>query len=291
MHPYRHLSVLQRATAQDLKIDPFPHLVIKNALPDDLAELLTQTFDVKLFDALKQSLAEQRKQALNNRRIDISYAMSKQMQDVPEIWQQFLDYHSSQDFFKEFIQLFGDQITKKYRDIFPNKEALEALNTGIFQQDQLNVYDLLMNTAMSINTPVIQTGSVRAIHTDHGDKLYSGLYYLRRPQDDSIGGNLQILKWKNNYSELKKRFYYQEGVAPEHTEVVQEIPYGNNTFVMFINSLDALHAVTPREVTPYDRTFVNFIGVSKKKLFKKELAIVKKWRKLTGKTRPIVDVY
>ena len=144
---------------------------------------------------------------------------------------------------------------------------------------------MVINTAMSINTPVIQAGSVRAIHTDHGDKLYSGLYYLRRPEDDSVGGNLQILKWKEGYTSLQKRFFYEEGVDPRHAEVVQEIPYGNNTFVMFINSLDALHAVTPRQVTTMDRTFVNFIGISNEKLFKKELPVIKKVRKFLRNRR------
>ena len=36
----RNLSILQRATAADLQLDPYPHIVIPNALPDDLyAEL------------------------------------------------------------------------------------------------------------------------------------------------------------------------------------------------------------------------------------------------------------
>lgn len=279
MHPYQHLSVLQNATLSDLRQTPFPHIVIQNALPTDVAAELTRTFDVHLFDSIKKDLAEKIGKPLNNRRIDISYAMSQNINGVPEIWQQFLDYHSSHDFFEAFLDLFGQSIVELYGSFYPTVETLRQLRTGIFQKNDFSKHDLVMNTAMSINTPVIQSGSVRAIHTDHGDKLFSGLFYLRRPQDDSIGGNLQILKWKEGYSTLKKRFFYEEGVNPRHTEVVQEIPYANNTFVMFINSLDALHAVTPRSVTPFDRTFVNFIGIDKNKLFKKELPIIKKIRK------------
>lgn len=279
MHPYRYLSVLQNATTSDLKLSPFPHIVIRNALPDAIAAELTQAFDVSLFDALKQALIQKHGKPLNNRRIDVSYAMSQKMQGVPEIWQHFLDYHSSQAFFEEFVDLFGKQVVEMYGEFYPSIAALKQLRTGVFQQDNLDLHDLVMNTAMSINTPVTQLSSVRAIHTDHGDKLYSGLYYLRRPKDNSIGGNLQILKWKDGYSMLKKRFFYEEGVPSRHTEVVQEVPYENNTFVMFINSLDALHAVTPRQVTTFDRTFVNFIGISKYKLFKKELPIIKGIRK------------
>lgn len=292
MHPYQHFSVLQNASKSDLKLSPFPHIVINNALPEALAKDLTQAFDVSLFETLKTEHAKKLGKAINNRRIDVSYAMSKKMTGVPEVWQQFLDYHSSKEFFDAFVDLFGEEIVKVYGDVYPSIAHLKQLKTGIFQDDSLEQKDILLNTAMSINTPVIEPGSVRAIHTDHGDKLYSGLYYLRRPQDDSVGGNLQILKWKDGYSMLKKRFFYEEGVNPKHTEVVQEIPYSNNTFVMFINSLDALHAVTPRQITNFDRTFVNFIGISKHKLFKKELPIVKKFRKMlkANKSRS-VDAY
>ena len=108
------------------------------------------------------------------------------------------------------------------------------------------------------------------------------MFYLRRPEDDSTGGNLQIHRWKDGYSQLQKRMLYQEGVNPSHTELVKEIRYENNVFVLFINSLDALHAVTPRQLTEHDRTFVNFVGETKHKLFRKELSIAKKVRKILG---------
>ena len=205
------------------------------------------------------------------------------MENVPDIWREFLEYHSSDAFLKEVIAVFGAEICKAFPKHYPNQATLNALVTGRKGLDSKAQTDILLDTAISINTPVTKASAVRAIHTDHGDKLFSALFYLRRPEDDSTGGNLQILKWKDGYSALQKRMFYEEGVDPKHTELVREIAYSNNVFVIFINSLDALHAVTPRAETQYDRTFVNFIGIVPHKLFKKELSIAKKLRKLLGK--------
>ena len=183
---------------------------------------------------------------------------------------------------QEVLTLFGEHIVAKFPKYYPNQAALSNLTSGLKGIDDFSHLDLLLDTAISINTPVHEISAVRAIHTDHGDKLFSGLFYLRRPEDDSTGGNLQIHRWKDGYSHLQKRILYQEGVNPKHTELVKEISYENNVFVLFINSLDALHAVTPRQLTEHDRTFVNFVGETKHKLFRKELSIAKKVRKILG---------
>jgi hypothetical protein len=272
-----NISVLQHVKKDMVESLPYPYLVIADALPAQLAEELTSTFPLDLFDRYKAKLTD-----TNNKRIDITIADSRNIGAIPPIWREFLEYHSSAAFMQEVMTIFGAHITKAFSKFYPSQAALNSLTAGLKGIDNFSYADLLLDTAISINTPVHEVSAVRAIHTDHGDKLFSGLFYLRRPEDDSTGGNLQIHRWKDGYSHLQKRILYQEGVNPKHTELVKEIRYDNNVFVLFINSLDALHAVTPRAITPYDRTFVNFVGESKHKLFRKELSIAKKVRKILG---------
>ena len=271
------ISVLQHAKKEMVESSPYPYLVIADALPEKVAKDLTTTFPLDLFEAYKAKLAD-----TNNKRVDITIAASRSIEAIPPIWRQFLEYHSSTAFMQEVMTLFGEHIVAKFPKYYPNQAALNSLTSGLKGIDDFSHLDLLLDTAISINTPVREASAVRAIHTDHGDKLFSGLFYLRRPEDDSTGGNLQIHRWKNGYSHLQKRMLYQEGVNPKHTELVKEIRYENNVFVLFINSLDALHAVTPRQLTEHDRTFVNFVGETKHKLFRKELSIAKKVRKILG---------
>ncbi len=280
------LSVLQSANNTHLQALPFPYLVIADALPAEVAHALTQQFPVDLFALQKQSLAD-----ANNKRLDINVDIARTLPAMPAIWQDFLEYHSSPAFMHEMLAIFGSQIMQMFPKHYPNTESLAKLRGGIRDINNFDAHDLLLSTAASINTPVTAPNAVRAVHTDHGDKLLSGLFYLRRPEDDSTGGNLQLFKWKDGYSQLQKRFFYQEGVPLKHVELVKEIPYSNNVFVLFVNSLDALHAVTPRDVTKYDRTFVNFVVEAPHKLFKKELPIVKKVRKSLAKKREVTHAY
>lgn len=280
MNSNKSISVLQRATISMVQAQPYPYLIIADALPAELALQLTSEFPLDLFNTYKKNLSD-----TNNKRIDITIADSRKIDAIPPIWREFLEYHSTAAFMQEVLTLFGAHIISAFPKYYPNQAALNNLTAGLKGIDDFTQADLVLDTAISINTPVSKVSAVRAIHTDHGDKLFSGLFYLRRPEDDSTGGNLQILKWKDGYTHLQKRMLYKEGVNPKHTELVKEIKYSNNVFVLFINSLDALHAVTPREITSHDRTFVNFVGASKHKLFRKELSIAKKIRSIfSGKS-------
>jgi len=42
--------------------------------------------------------------------------------------------------------------------------------------------------------------------------------------------------------------------------ITDTVKYERNTFVLFLNDLNALHEVTPREVNPISRRLVNIIG-------------------------------
>lgn len=280
MNSNKSISVLQRATISMVQAQPYPYLIIADALPAELALQLTNEFPLVLFNTYKKNLSD-----TNNKRIDITIVDSRKIDAIPPIWREFLEYHSSAAFMQEVLTIFGAHIISAFPKYYPNQAVLNNLTAGLKGIDDFTQADLVLDTAISINTSVSKVSAVRAIHTDHGDKLFSGLFYLRRPEDDSTGGNLQILKWKDGYTHLQKRMLYKEGVNPKHTELVKEIKYSNNVFVLFINSLDALHAVTPRAITSHDRTFVNFVGASKHKLFRKELSIAKKIRSIfSGKS-------
>ncbi|MEO6366004.1 MAG: hypothetical protein ABIO38_08170, partial [Luteimonas sp.] len=47
---------------------------------------------------------------------------------------------------------------------------------------------------------------------------------------------------------------------PCDVELAATVPYSSNTLVLFLNSLQAVHGVTPRQVTPRTRYFFNLVG-------------------------------
>jgi len=260
------ISILSKADPSMVKMDPFPHIVLIDALPLEYANNLTSTFPKHLFDLTS-----------NNKRLDISASNVVNSPDISQDWKQFIAYHSSKEFFKEVLRLFEHSLLLN-KNI--NLATLNNLNTGIRFQDTFDEKDCLLDAQISINTPVTKKSSVRKAHTDNTNKIFSGLFYLRQRDDDSSGGDLQICDWNHDYSYNKKLQIYKESLSPRHYSVFDEIPYANNVAVLFLNSLDALHCVTPRDLTVHTRTFVNLVGELPHEFFEKHTKNQKRLLKL-----------
>ena len=260
-------SVLRNARSSDVAAEPFPHLVIRDALPAELAGALTQGFPTELFDA-----------SANNERSNIDCSNAIQRNDISEHWVNFVRYHTSQAFLDEFLAVFGPHISALYPDLYPSTEELKKLKAGMRKVDGFGQCDVIVDAQISVNSPVKHMSAVRKVHIDKPNKLFVGLFYLRQPGDTSTGGSLQICGWKSEYGSKEKLRFYTESLPTEHFELVKEIPYENNVCVLFLNSMNSLHGVTPRSVTENFRTFANLVGEVNHTLFRKE-SRVEKWRK------------
>ena len=247
-----NFSILSKADSSLVSNYPFPHIVIKNAIPDHLAHLLTSSFPTDLFNHDK-----------NNTRFDYSALEVTQDKSLASHWKEFIDYHSSESFFIEVLEVFKNNISsndyKKYRNMKTIKRGSE-----IHKHDKM-----YLDAQISINSPVTKSSSVRKIHVDNSNKLFSGLFYLRLPEDDSVGGNLELFEWKDGYSLRKKIKIYQEGLNPKFCNPVKEVEYANNVGIIFLNSINSLHGVSERQKTNHPRCFVNLVGETRKDIFKK----------------------
>ena len=252
---------------------PFPHLVIYDAIPERFAEILTNNFIIQSFDL-----------NANNKRLDISASEASTNNALIDEWKEFIKFHSSSDFFLQAIKIFEDYLGgyNKLSNI-----NLKNARIGVRNLDSFKYKDILMDAQISINTPVNYSTSVRKVHTDNINKLFSSLFYLRQPNDDSVGGNLQLCEWKNLYTEKKKIRLYKEGLDESHYNVVKEIKYSNNLAVIFLNSINALHCVTPREPTIHPRIFVNIISETSFDLFNHHPFFKRKVIKLMNKIRKL----
>jgi hypothetical protein len=239
-------SILSRAKSSMVVLKPFPHIIIRDAIPQDFANKLTSQFPIDHFDL-----------SPDNKRIDINSYQAIHKENISEEWRNFTYYHSSKEFFFEFLNIFKTALEdSNYIDL----DVLKNSQVGRRDQHSFSSRDFLLDAQISINTPAITQNSVRQAHVDNENKLFSGLFYLRQPNDNSNGGNLQLCKWPKNYNEKSKLKIYKEGLDADHFEVFDEIRYSNNTAIIFLNSLDALHNVTPREPTIHPRTFMNLVG-------------------------------
>jgi hypothetical protein len=207
----------------------------------------------------------------NNKRWDYPAHKVKDNPALPEIWRQFIAYHASQDFFDEIAGLFYAAISKWYPERYPTRETLTHYKAGVRKQHDFDDRDILMDAMISGNTPVTTASSVRSSHLDRGNKLFSGLFYMRPETYHAVGGDLTIGKFKQSIAPGDRAWKFDGNyVDDKYLDVFQTIKYDKNLLVLFINTLDSIHGVTVRQPSPHSRLFVNLVGEVSPRLYETE---------------------
>jgi hypothetical protein len=185
----------------------------------------------------------------------------------------------SQHFLDRLLRLFGPSILNFYPDFEKRFAPISELNAelrsngpaskpGWLAKETRRRGSIGLDAQIAVNTPALTEGtSVRTPHLDRTDKLFIGLLYLRLPDDDSQGADLELLKPKQD----GKLVYGRQRLLPaEQTIHVRTIPYRKNTLVLFLNTPKSLHGVTPRGITRHTRYFINLVGETAEPLFEVE---------------------
>lgn len=237
---------------------PFPHLVIENALPNEVCERLTENYPKKKFQEMNDF-------KLSNKRLDLMYKETRKGPgpsiwndtETPTIWKEFLKQNTSDEFKLKFKEIFKEKFIEIYNNSFPEIE---------------NIYT---NIAVSANSPVQENyNSVRKAHLDQPTKLFTGLYYLRDENDNTKGGDLEILTWKKNIkTDLDKSHHARNTeINNNKVDLIKTIKYKKNTFVIFLNTIESLHGVTEREKTSNIRKFCVLTGTLQTRLYDKGIS-------------------
>ena len=266
-------SILDRITERHVHGDPFPHLTTTEALEPGYYESLAARFPefsdivgMKGHDEDKQRIQE------NNVLLHLSgiHAFADDM-PVDPVWRDFLRFHLSTDFFRQIIAHLGDGIRRSYPDLEQRLgKSLEELTVQPRHTKDAGA-DLWIDIQFAINTPVRETSRVRSRHVDDPKKLFAGLFYMRAPEDDSIGGDLEICRWrgeprfKNAY--VPGRQVESTHIQDHQVDLVNTVKYRANTLLMFVNSPFAVHGVTERQPTRHIRRYINMIAEFREPLF------------------------
>ena len=250
-------SLLERSDGASIATEPFPHLVLPNALSESLYTQLASEYpsiDV---------IAGGRRWG-SNARYSLIAAKALEHLSISAAWRDFVRAHITQEFFDRAMQLFGDHIRAIYPEFEREHGKLSDLKCGLRQRDNFDSVDVLLDAQISINTPVTgRPSAVRGLHVDHPNKILVGLFYMRDPADTSDGGDLELGRFRGppggfESAELDGR----------HVEIVKTVRYDRNLLVMFPNSLHALHGVTVRAKTVTPRYLFNLVAEVRAPLFR-----------------------
>jgi len=245
-------SVLQRIRRADVVVDPFPFVVVRDAIPEALCRALIDEYPAPSAVAADDD---------SNSRWSLPASEVARSQQIPAVWKELIAYHASPAFFAEVVDVFGAEIVRLYPRAYPSEARLRALTLGVRNRDEFDRCQLLMDAQIAGNTPVTEASSVKSIHIDSNNKLYTALLYLRAPDDDSTGGDLDIVRFRKDLTRAEQRRRYDGMFVDEKlTEPVLRVDYASNVLLMFVNCPTALHGVTVRAPTPHRRLFLNLVG-------------------------------
>ncbi len=250
-------SLLSKVKKSDIYAEPFPHIIIKDPIDPQLCSELIWNFPPLEIVAKGAPI-------VSNQRF--SYCAKDCLGDinVNPMWREFVQIHVSQLFLNQFTCLFKDHIREIYPSLLADMGEDENPKAGIRNVDNFSNADVLLDAQISINTPVSgRPSSVRGGHIDLPNKLFAGLYYLRHPQDKSTGGDLEIYGFKNN----EERRFKGQFIRDKHIQLVKKVEYQSNVLVLLLNSIQSLHGVSVRSVTPEPRLFLNLVGEVNRPLF------------------------
>ncbi|SCA58825.1 hypothetical protein AB751O23_AQ_00190 [Chlamydiales bacterium SCGC AB-751-O23] len=248
-------SLLNKASAKQVVLKPFPYLVIEDALEESLYRQIEEGYP----DFLKENPAFKK---WNNKRVQIYGSDFVKNSKHSTLLRSFVNYHLSQKFYLEVCELFSEAISQYYPELEKKiGKKIEDIKVAVRTQEATDV-ELFLDCQIGINTPVSKKTSVRGAHLDDVKKFFVGLFYLRQDEDISEGGDLLLYKVKKDYPLLDSDPNWGSNVVQDFSkiEAVAKVPYQRNVFIIFLNTKDSFHGVSEREETPYPRRLINVIG-------------------------------
>lgn len=241
-----NLSVLQNFKSENLHLSPFPYICIENALPTDLYDQLAAEYPESILNDGPTSFS------------DFRYCQEDfSPKYVTPLWKKFVDFHTSKEYKDQLIKILKPALEKYYPDIVE-----KYLNSAVCLRHQAVKGALRLEVQFVMNSP--DTKSIRTPHLDQGRELFACLFYFKKPEDESTGGDLII------YKKTTDPFVFNSGrIAPvDQIEEVDRVPYKANTLAVFLNTPDSIHGVSQRVDPKIIRRYVNIDGHVEEKLFR-----------------------
>jgi len=244
-----------RIGPEAVRSEPFPHLVVCDALPAARYEELAAAWPTLEQVAGPGPLD-------NNRLYKLAAPAVSDNPAIAAPWRAFFAFHTSADFLRRVAAVWADHLDRVHPDFRaafgrplaelralprrPGKRG-NAANRGA---------DIVLDCQFGMNSPVVQPTSVRGPHLDNPAKLFAGLLYFRARGDDSTGGDLELYRPRAGQRVRTSG----SRVDAASVEVATTVTYAPNTLVMWLNSPLAVHGVSPRSVTGIPRRYVNLLG-------------------------------
>lgn len=240
-------SVLGRARPGDVSTSPYAHVVVDEALPAAEYASLAQSFPS--LEAFVGDLAVVPEN--NAARLELHQAEVRRV--LTDAWREFFVYHMSAGFWGDIVRVFGPQLRAAHPDL--EKQVGRPFEQWrVKPRGEPQEADVALSCQFVINTPTSATTSVKPAHIDRADKIFAGLFYMRRPDDTSTGAGLQLFRHRG------KPIFDKHETPWSSVAQTDCLAFAANRFIGFVNSNASVHAVEPRSPSPVPRRYINIIA-------------------------------
>jgi hypothetical protein len=203
--------------------DPFPHIIIKDFIQDKLVlDYLAEN------DELKQIMKPFRNLERWGTYVGVE-GKTRWTEPLPS---------------NKFSPTFNEYVSKAIEGLYESDEFFQMMD-DVFRpvlEEEYEGFDDPMSRKMSMFSygaynEVTEAKNIIGWHIDGGDKLISGLYYLKEHGDVADDGHLQLTDGEGR--------------------PIKEVPYENNVLVLWANTPKSWHRATVRYPTTHLRRIIN----------------------------------
>ena len=230
-------TLFDRLGPEHIRREPFPHAVIDDALPADLCR--------RLIDTRPSISPPPRRPAV---RTIVPAWMLSELPHYDPLWRDFAARHVRADIPRRVRALFGADWPAHLPE-----PPVEDGAYGTLWRDGHDSHPILCDARLELVSPNPETpASHRGPHLDAPNRLFSALYYLRAPDDDSEGGGLGLYRYRNG----RPPRLDVNAFEPDQVAEAAVLDYRANRLVVFPNHPDAIHGAVLRQPTGHDRAYV-----------------------------------
>jgi hypothetical protein len=246
--PDRRLNLLQRASPALVRAQPFPHLVLPQALPEEVYQLLEKSYPAEKLIRSAKHVAQ---------RDQLTAPELLPHPEVAAIWKRFVRVHTSASFFRKLVKFFQPWLNTAYpwlNTALPR--PVLSWSCGLRDPQASVRPDVCLDCQPGLNVVTTEPVSFRSAHLDASNKLFTGLFYMKPREDASTGGDFLLYRPR----QIPPPFDTPTTIPEQELDLVHTIPYQRNTAVFFLNSPWSIHGVSVREGTPVPRRLVNLVA-------------------------------
>ena len=274
------MSLLSNITPDQVVAEPFPHVLVENALDEELCRQLIREFP-------PPETFTQGRPVGSNQKLIYTGARALADPDLSDGWKSFISEHLQPSIWAEMLGLFRPHLLGAYPDFEQRFGKLDELRPGVRNIDDYSRCDLLLDSELVMHTPVVgRPAAERGPHLKICTKPFLGFLYLRPDEDDAQGADHVLYSIKPGPSPL---FDQVQATDPELLTAEKVIPYRNNTFIFFLNTPESIQGLTPRSPSGVPLLMHHFLVEMREPLFEIEFksealgpGFVRTWARRSG---------